>query len=110
MIYLFNLCQEKGTQLSCILRQLLFIRNKEHVEGLSYWKKQIEMENLRLVRTSFCTLSVETECFNILVSSVQATLQCLKIQKQQRILEVLSWLGVLVLLSACLPTNITPFD
>lgn len=85
-------------------------RNNEHVQGLSYWKKQTEIENLSLLRTSFFTLNVEIRCFNLLVSTVQTTLQNLKIQKQQGILEVLSWIGVLVLLSVCLPTNITPFD
>jgi len=104
LIFYFIFCKKMAHN------NLAFLdKNNEPVQELSYWKKQTEIENLSLVKTSFCTLNVETECFNLLVSRVQATLQSLKIQKQQGILEILSWLGVLILPSACLPTNITPF-
>ena len=68
--YCYFICSKKMAHNS----PAVLDRNKEHVQGLSYWKKQTETENLSLVRTSFCTLNVETECFNLLVSSVQATL------------------------------------
>lgn len=104
--YCYFICSKKMAH-----SNLAFLgRNNEHVQRLSYWKKQTEIENLSLIRTSFGTLNVETERFDLLDSSVQATLQSLEIQKQQGIVEVLSWLGVFVLSSACLPANITPFD